>query len=55
MVLLPFIRAWRSLISELTGISRTTNSKGIKELQKEVHPERIRVSGAGRPLKIKTD
>jgi hypothetical protein len=39
----------------LTGVSRTIISKGIKELQNDVHPERIRVAGAGRPPKIKTD
>lgn len=51
-----------TLVAEATGLSRTTIWAGLKELRGranrpggDVHPERIRVAGGGRPLLEDTD
>src|SRR5215207_6802801 len=49
-------RGGTAAVAEATGLSRTTVWAGLKELQrraerpeKDVHPERVRRPGAGRP------
>jgi Rhodopirellula transposase DDE domain len=55
-------RGGASAVAEATGLSRTTIWAGMKELRRradqpeqEVHPERVRLPGAGRPFLEDTD
>jgi DDE family transposase len=55
-------RGGASAVAEATGLSRTTIWTGRKELRRradqpeqDVHPERVRLPGAGRPFREDTD